>query len=362
MGPSVLPALQRVGASGWYILGQECEQFEKAFAQYCKTQFAIGTGNGLDALEIALRVEGLQKGDAVITPPLSAFATTLAIIRAGGKPVFVDVDEDGLLDLQAVEKLLQARSQIRFLLPVHLYGKCVSIEALKRLSDQYGLSVIEDAAQAVGASSKGTPVGGASRIWATSFYPTKNLGGIGDGGALLTDSEELAEKARSLRDYGQKGKYEHHLLGMNSRLDEIQAAILSVHLESLEAMNLRRREIAQSYAQQIQSQHLISLFQGTQLSHLSESSHHLYPVLLKDPAKRASFLSYLDQNGIQGQIHYPFLIPEAAALKDTAFEIEGDLKNARRFVESEVSLPIHPYLTESEVHHVVNVINCWGGE
>lgn len=198
----VLAAVQRVGASGWYILGNEVRQFEEELARLWGVASVIGVGNGLEALEIALRCAGLQPGERVLTTPLSAFATTLAIVRAGGIPVFVDVDESGLLDLDLCRKVVSRDRSLRWLVPVHLYGHALDLESLDALRCTFDLSVVEDCAQSVLARSRGRATGTVSCVSATSFYPTKNLGALGDAGAVLTSDQSIASTARALRHYG----------------------------------------------------------------------------------------------------------------------------------------------------------------
>ncbi len=245
IGGDVLAAVAEVGAAGWYVLGSRLAAFEKILPRPAARRAAAGVGNGLDALEIGLRALGLQPGEKVLTSPLSAFATTLAILRAGGVPVFVDCDEAGLLDLAAARQCLAADPEIRFCIPVHLYGFCLDLPELARLRDDFGLRMVEDGAQALGAGWAGaeklSQVGDVGQVLATSFYPTKNLGALGDGGAVLTDDPALEENIRRLRDYGQSGKYVHSELGLNSRLDELHAAILDqVMLPRWRAWNARR--------------------------------------------------------------------------------------------------------------------------
>jgi dTDP-4-amino-4,6-dideoxygalactose transaminase len=244
----VLGAVRRVGSSGWYILGKEVEQFEQALAAYWGVSHAVGVANGMDALEIGLRCLNLRPGEKVLTTPLSAFATTLAILRAGGLPVFVDVDDNGNIDLDQCMEVLRHDRAIRFLLPVHLYGNPLDLSKLERLKKDFDLKVVEDCAQAIGASHEGRGVGTVGQIAATSFYPTKNLGALGDGGAILTDDPATAKRARSLRNYGQRAPYLHSELGLNSRLDELHAAILhDAFLPRLEDWTMRRKAIARTY-------------------------------------------------------------------------------------------------------------------
>lgn len=350
-----LKAIEKVGFKGWFILGDEVKRFEQQLADYTSKRYAVGCASGLDGIEIGLRILGCH-GKAVITTPLSAFATTLAVIRAGGSPVFIDVDRSGLLDLDKVEKFLeQNRDTHCFLLPVHLFGHSLDLEKLHRMRQRFQLTVLEDCAQAIGASSGGKKVGSASDIAALSFYPTKNLGCMGDGGAMITDNEEFATLAMALRDYGQTGKYRHTYLGTNSRLDEIHAAIMTeALLPRLPEFTERRRAIAAVYRTQIASENV----QIPPEPHGCESVYHLFPVLVE--GGRPGFQEHLRTNGIQSAVHYPVLITDQPALRGEAFVIEGELDNARVFAEKEVSLPIHPFMSDDDVERVVAACNDWG--
>lgn len=356
LGDAVLATVDHVGASGYYILGQEVQQFEQALAHFSGTTFAIGVGSGLDAIEIALRAVGVGPGCSVLTTPLSAFATTLAILRCGAEPIFCDVDHSGCIDLERCSEALRRDPSITTLLPVHLYGHAVNLNRLERLSQEYGVTVVEDCAQAIGARSCGRPVGTVGRVAATSFYPTKNLGALGDGGAVLTSSEGLAKLARSLRNYGESMKYEHDLIGCNSRLDELHAAILSaVFLPRLPSWTERRREIAHRYLAEIAnaSISLPAVPEG------SESVWHLFPILVRS-GSRKDFQAHMQSCGIQTGVHYPRLIPgQKAIADDRRVRIHGRLRVASRFASDEVSLPIHPYLEESEINRVVKACNQW---
>jgi dTDP-3-amino-3,4,6-trideoxy-alpha-D-glucose transaminase len=309
----------------------------------------------LDALEISLRVLGCQAGDRVLTTPLSAFATTLAILKIGAVPVFADTDRSGHLDLALCRELLRRREEIRFLLPVHLYGNCLDLVTLRELRSEFDLRVVEDCAQSVLACSAGIPAGSVGHLAATSFYPTKNLGALGDGGAILTDGEQFDRRVRVLRDYGQSAKYRHDEIGYNSRLDELQAAILHrVYLPALRDWTARRREIAARYRAGIRHEHLECL----PAPEGSDSVHHLFPVLVREGSK-AEFVSYLRANGILCGEHYPVLIPDQRAMLQARCEIATPLEQALRIAEGEVSLPIHPYLTDEEVACVIGACNGW---
>ena len=350
-----IAALERVGESGWLILGDEVRTFEEQLARFWDAKHAVGCANGLDALEIALRVLGLRPGDKVLTTPLSAFATTLAIVRAGGVPVFVDIDESGLIDLSSCAAALERHRDMRHFVPVHLYGHAVDAAELERLRSHYDLALVEDCAQAIGAKSGNRPVGTTGQIAATSFYPTKNLGAMGDGGALLCSDDALAETARTLRDYGQSSKYVHSRLGMNSRLDELQAAIMrSALLPRLSDATARRRVIAQRYRDGIHN----TAVRVVPTPANSASVWHLFPVRIA--ADRDGFRAHLQKHGVASGIHYPQTIPDQPALADVPNAlIVGDLTHACAFAREEVSLPMHPYLTDAEVDVVIKACNTW---
>lgn len=353
---NVLEAVDRVGNSGWLILGDEVKQFEALLADYTGLRYAVGCASGLDALEIALRCTGLQPGEKVLTTPLSAFATTLAIIRAGGIPVFVDVDDSGLIDLQLCRNILKQYSDIRYFIPVHLYGHALSLQLLSQLKAEYNLYIIEDCAQAIGAKSAGKKVGTVGDVAATSFYPTKNLSCMGDGGALLTQNENIFVQAKSLRDYGQTAKYEHSYIGMNSRLDELQAAILrTALLPRLSNFTARRQKIAARYKQEIQ--HEFIKIPAPPLE--SDSVWHLFPMLVTQ--HRHKLQQHLASVNIQSAVHYPTIIPEQPvfSMNNLKFMNVSDLTKAKYFAEHELSLPIHPYLTDDEVERVITACNSW---
>jgi dTDP-3-amino-3,4,6-trideoxy-alpha-D-glucose transaminase len=354
-GDDVLAAVGRVGESGWYILGSEVSGFESALSSRMRRAASVGCASGLDAIEIGLRALGLKDGDKVLTTPLSAFATTLAVVRAGGVPVFVDVDERGLLDLDLATEAISSDSSIRFLLPVHLYGSALDLEHLQSVRERFGLRLLEDCAQSIGASHAGRVAGSVGEIAALSFYPTKNLGALGDGGAISADDPALLEKCRVLRDYGQSSKYIHSELGLNSRLDELHAAVLlRAFLPRLDQWTARRREIAHVYLDGMQS----TLVRPLPVPAGASPAWHLFAVLVPD-RRRDEFLAYLRDRGIQSAVHYPKLISDQQALRKSPFEVFGALSRATNFAECEVSLPIHPYLTDAEVASVVDAVNSW---
>jgi dTDP-4-amino-4,6-dideoxygalactose transaminase len=332
-----MAAFEKVGAGGWYVLGEEVRSFESELASYWGFRHAAGVASGLDAIEISLRALGCGPGDRVLTTPISAFATTLAIVKIGAVPVFVDTDDTGLIDLERCEQV----PEIRFFVPVHLYGFALDSDALRRLRDRHGWRMVEDCAQSLTA---------AGDLAATSFYPTKNLGAMGDGGAILCRDEALDARVRALRDYGQTSKYRHDFIGSNSRLDELQAAYLRrACLPRLERWTARRREIAGEYLEGIRNPavRLPMPPKG------SDPSWHLFPVWI-DPQRRDSFLRQ-----VPAGIHYPVAIPDQKAMSDVPFEIPDGCENARRLCASEASLPIHPYLHDAEVAEIIAAVNSF---
>jgi dTDP-3-amino-3,4,6-trideoxy-alpha-D-glucose transaminase len=345
---AVLSAVKRVGASGRYILGPEVERFEQALASTWGLDQAVGVANGMDALEIGLRCLDLRAGQKVLTTPFSAFATTLAILRAGGVPVFVDVDDNGNIDLEQCRDVFSRDRSLRFFVPVHLYGNPLDLEKLAGLKQNFDLMIIEDCAQAIGAKHGGRSVGTVGQAAATSFYPTKNLGAFGDGGALLTNDPRVASRARALRNYGQSDVYLHDEFGLNSRLDELHAAVLSdALLPNLERWTEARRQIAARYLREL---HPIRTIKPAPSA---EPVWHLFPIFV-NPAERDSTRERLLGCGIASGVHYPRLIPEQPAMQlSVSYEVVVEPINARRLATSEISLPIHPFLREDEIQLVM---------
>jgi dTDP-3-amino-3,4,6-trideoxy-alpha-D-glucose transaminase len=352
-----LAAFQEIGASGWYILGREVREFEEALARYWGVSHVIGVASGLDAIEISLKALGCGPGDKVLTTPLSAFATALAILNLGAVPVFVDTDEYGQIDLDACQAVFESRPDIRFFVPVHLYGHALDMARLQALRERFDCLMVEDCVQSIGARFNGTVTGSAGQMSALSFYPTKNLGALGDGGAVLTNHEEYARLARMLRDYGQGAKYRHEVVGYNSRLDELHAGLLRrVSLGRLPAWTEARRRIAAAYIAGI----------GNPAIHVpgapagSHSCWHLFPVLMH-PERKRDFMAWLASQEIGCGEHYPISIPDQPAMDGVKFEVIGSLGTAQRICRSEVSLPIHPYLQDAEIARVIEACNQWPG-
>jgi dTDP-3-amino-3,4,6-trideoxy-alpha-D-glucose transaminase len=347
VGSDALAAIDRVGRSGWLVLGEEVRSFELELAAWWGAPHAVGVASGLDALEIALRCADIPEGTRVLTTPLTAFATTLAIVRAGAKPVWCDVDETGGLDLDQADVALRADRSIRAVMPVHLYGHPLDPAALERLTAEHDVVVIEDCAQSAGAARDGKPTGLAGIAAGTSLYPTKNLGAMGDGGVLLTSDETIAERARRLRNYGQSAQYEHVELGLNSRLDELHAAILrSAMLPRLDRWLARRAEIASRYTEAIREIRLRPVVAAG-----GNSAHHLFPVEVLD-LDPGAVREQIVRRGVAVGRHYPLVCPDQPAVRGLG-TIVGDLAVARRLAKRELSLPIHPYLEDHEVEAVI---------
>lgn len=351
-------AINSVAASGNWVLGTHVKRFESSLANFWGMKFTVGCASGLDAIEIGLRALGIKKGDKVITTPLTAFATTLAIVRAGGVPVYVDVDNSGLLDLSHVTEYLSLNPSVRFMVPVHLFGHSLDLAELQKIKDKYKLLIVEDCAQSIGSSSDGRPAGSVGQIAATSFYPTKNLGALGDGGAVLTDDISLMESCRMIRDYGQTEKYHHDLIGMNSRLDEIHAAILDAALlPRLASWNDARTSIASRYISELNN----SSISIVNIPNKSKSSWHLFPIIISE--RRGDFQKYMADSSIGTGIHYPILCNEQGASENFDYEVaESGLANAKRISNSVVSIPIHPFMSSEDVDEVIKACNNWRAE
>ena len=342
-------AVRRVLESGWYVLGNEVLTFERAWAVRCGTLSGIGVGNGMDAIEIALRGLDIGPGDEVITTSMTAFATVLAIIRAGATPVLADIEGDtGLMSLESVKRCLSKNTKA--ILLVHLYGQVRNMPGWQMFCRNHGLVLLEDCAQAHLAAQGGRIAGSFGVAGAYSFYPTKNLGAIGDGGMLVTSSESLAERSRRLRNYGQSVRYEHPELGLNSRLDEIQAAILSVRLNWLDEFTQRRKEIAKRYQFEIQNTHIV------QLALPQELTAHVYHLYVIKCERRDQLQSYLQTKGIQTHIHYPIPIHKQTPCLALRRDSLG-LPHTEVHAETCLSLPCHPAMTDRDVSLVIASVN-----
>jgi dTDP-4-amino-4,6-dideoxygalactose transaminase len=348
---AMLTAAERVFASGWYVLGKEVEQFEKRWADACGARYAVGVGNGMDALEIALRLLGIGPGDEVITTPMTAFASVLAIIRAGATPVLADIDPDtALLSAKSVQRCISKKT--RALLVVHLYGQLRNIEEWVAICADNRFELIEDCAQSHLASSGGKIAGTFGRIGAYSFYPTKNLGAMGDAGALITDAKDLAERTRQFRNYGQSQRYHHPNLGMNSRLDELQAAILSERLKWLDEFTHRRRAIAERFFREIRNDDVATLARPT------EPSSHVYHLFVVKSSARDKLQAHLAERGIQSLIHYPVPVHHQEPCRDLQRDPKG-LKVSERHAETCLSIPCHPQMSDGDAERVIDALNSF---
>lgn len=350
--PQLSEAVNRVVRSGWYILGNEVKNFEQEFARYCGCSYCIGTGNGLDALTIimlAYKEMGImQDGDEVIVPANTYIASVLSIIEAGLKPVLCEPSwESCNIDPDKIEELITPRTKA--IMAVHLYGRCADIPQIEKIADKHSLKIIEDSAQAHGAIIDGRRTGNLGDAAGFSFYPGKNLGALGDGGAITTNDKELADIARAIANYGSQKKYVNIYKGVNSRLDEIQAAILSVKLKSLDADNERRREIAEKYNAGIDN----SLITLPQTDNREGHVFHIYPIFCKE---REKLQQHLLANGIETIIHYPIPPHKQEALKEFN---SLELPITERIHDEELSLPCNPAMSNDEVTKVIEVINSF---
>jgi len=341
-------AFTRVLDSGWYILGKELESFEVQFADYCGVSHCVGVGNGLDAIQLLLEAYGIGRGDEVIVPSNTFIATWLAITRTGATPVAVEPDQRTYnIDTGAIEAAITPRTAA--IIPVHLFGQPADMNPIKITAERHNLIVIEDAAQAQGARYFNQRTGGLGHAAATSFYPGKNLGAIGDGGAVLTSDPIIVEKVKKLRNYGSKIKYQHDVLGYNSRLDELQAAFLSVKLSKLDFWNEKRANIAIKYSNRIQNP-LITL---PYVPDWASPVWHLYVIRSKS---RDKLQRHLKNHQIETMIHYPIPPHRQSCYYEWA-NIRFPI--AQRLSDESLSLPIFPSMQNDQIETVISALNTW---
>ena len=346
---AIKDGIHRVLDSGWYILGQECEAFEREFAAYCEVRHCVSVANGLDALSLVLRAYGIGAGHEVIVPSNTFIATWLAVSQAGAQPVPVEPDEHTHnIDPWLIEKAITGRT--RAIMPVHLYGQPADMAVIFDIASRHGLKVIEDAAQAHGARYQGRRVGSLGDAAGFSFYPGKNLGALGDGGAITTNDDDLAARLRLWRNYGSSRKYEHDLPGVNSRLDEIQAAVLRAKLPSLDSENASRRRIATIYCDVLRGSDLLL----PQVILGAESVWHLMVVRSQ---RRQALQAALARAEIGSQVHYPIACHRQGAYAELKWPA---LPIAERLQHEVLSLPIAPYMSDDEVSQVAAVVREFG--
>jgi dTDP-4-amino-4,6-dideoxygalactose transaminase len=350
--PELSQVVQRVVSSGWYLLGREMEAFEQAYAQFCGIRYCIGTANGLDALTLVLmawkELGILNDGDEVIVPANTYIATILAVVRTGLTPVLVEPDSETFnLDPNRIESVITNKTKV--ILPVHLYGQCADMKAIYQLALKHNLKILEDAAQAHGANIDGIRTGNLGDAAGFSFYPTKNLGCLGDGGCVTTNDPELATCVRTLANYGSFRKYENQYLGINSRLDEIQAAVLRLKLNRLDEDNERRRTIAQTYLETICNE-------AVKLPIIKDFNAHCFHVFAIQSPYRDRLQAYLKQQGVETWLHYPIPPHKQQAFKEWK---ERSYPVTEALHQHELSLPISPMLKPDEIERISQLINAF---
>lgn len=341
-------AFERVYTRSWYIEGEEDEAFEKSFAEYCDRKYCVGTGNGLDALFLALKALGIKDGDEVIVPSNTYIATALAVTYVGATPVFVEPDIRTFnIDATLIESAITEKT--RAIMPVHLYGQTCDMDPIMEIAQKYNLYVVEDCAQAHGAKYKGKVIGSFGDVAGFSFYPGKNLGALGDAGAIVTNNKEIADKVRSLGNYGSDYKYHHIYQGNNSRLDELQAAFLSAKLSCLDEGNNERRNIARKYLEGIKNPEIILPF----VPDYATPVWHIFGIRC---SRRAELEKFLNDAHIDTNKHYPIPMHLQDCYKNLGFRA-GDYPIAEKISDTELSIPMYYGMAEKEIRYVIDKIN-----
>lgn len=338
--------------SGWYVLGNEVKQFEEEFARYTETKYCVGCASGMDALQIAFRVLGVKEGDEVIVCSNAYIACVMGITMNGGTPVFVEPDEYDNIDAEMIEEKISDKTKA--ILAVHLYGQSCDMDQIIDMAKKYNLKVVEDCAQAHGTTWKGKKVGSIGDIGCWSFYPTKNLGCFGDGGALTTNNEEYAEEFRVIRNYGSKKlHYENDIIGMNSRLDELQAGLLRVKLSHLDELNNERVRIAEKYDREIKNPFVTPL-------KTRPGSNNIYHQYVIHCECRDKLMDYLKEHEIGTIIHYPIPPHLQKAYEYLGYK-KGDLPISEKYADDVLSLPMYNGMTDDEQNYVIDTINGFKG-
>ena len=336
-------AIQDVLDSGWFILGKQVESFEKEFASYNNAKYCIGVANGMEALQLSLMALGIKHGDEVITVSNTAVATALSITSVGATPVFVDIDKNSYnIDPKNIEKAITKKTKA--IIPVHLFGQCADMSPITETAKRHSLKIVEDACQAHGAEHKGRKAGTIGDIGCFSFYPTKNLGAYGDGGAIVLNSKEDAEKLSALRNYGQEIRYAHKYRGLNSRLDEMQAAILRVKLKHLDENVARRRKNAKLYDELLKDKNITTPKEMPSNKH----TYHLYVIRTK---QRDRLQRQLRSKGIKTLIHYPIPLHLQGAFNSLGIK-KGALPVTEQYADEILSLPMYPQLKKEEIEEI----------
>jgi dTDP-4-amino-4,6-dideoxygalactose transaminase len=354
--PQLLEAVERVIDSQQFVLGSEVEALEEEIADYCTAEFAIGCASGSDALLLALMSLDLKAGDEVITTPFTFFATGASITRLGAHPRFVDIDPRTYnIDPAAVEAAITPST--RAILPVHLYGQCADMDALLEISKRHGLPIVEDAAQAIGAEDRGRRAGSMGHIGCFSFYPTKNLGGAGDGGMLVTSDPALAQRLRRLRVHGGKTEYHHDEVGINSRLDALQAAILRVKLKHLDEWSEARREKAALYTRLLEETDLNVEFTPPFVR--SSVRHIFHQYVIRAPQQSDEVINHLSLHGVGSKVYYPVPLHLQECFAYLGYH-NGEFPKAESAAKQTLALPCFPEITEEQQRYVVDVLAKFG--
>ncbi len=344
----VLKAMEDVYKNNWFILGKNSTKFEKAFAEYCETEYCVGCGNGLDALCMILKAANIGPGDEVIIPAQTFIATALAVTYTGAIPVFVDIEDAYYaIDPDKIQSAVTPKTKAIIL--VHLFGQIGRFDEVSKIAKENNLLLIEDAAQAHGALYKGKKAGSLADAAGFSFYPGKNLGALGDGGAVCTNTTEIAEFVNVYGNYGSKTKYIHEIKGVNSRLDEIQASVLNVKLDYLEKWTLDKERIASRYLKGI-------INPKVQLPKVNPDGRHVWHIFAVMVEDREAFISYLQDKEVSTLIHYPVAMHMHSAYKDLMYA-EEDFPVAKKVAKKEVSLPMYYGLSDEMVDYVIKMIN-----
>ena len=336
-----------------FILGQDVKFFEQEFAKFCRAKYSVGVASGTDGIFLSLLALGVKKGDEVLVPDFTYIATANAVSYAQARPVFVDVDEKTYnIDIACLKKSITKRSKA--IIPVHLFGQAANMAEIRKIAAKYGLKIVEDAAQAHGTSVKLTDnqwhrAGNLGDLAAFSFYPTKNLGGMGDGGIVTTNNEIFYKKMLMLRDCGRASKYDHRIIGYNSRLDTLQAAVLRVKLKKIELGNRMRQESARIYGRLLKDTAVITPFCADFSSHI----YHAYVIRVKD--RRDELLAYFKKKSIGSIIYYPIPLHRQMAYKNLGYK-KGDFPIAEKLSKEAISLPIYPYINQKQIEYVARAI------